>query len=345
MDENIADRQDLVDDPVLDRVGDRVAVADGPVGVDLDVDVSQVFQPDLADPERLDTENPAHPFGEVGDPRDERGVGLPVHQVLHIRPEEVAADPEDRAGDEESGPLIGPGPDGTTPAGQGDTQDHGQPAERVEPVIPGRRHQRRRPRLGRDPPRVAKKALLQQAPAESDSQGESRRGESGDIEREKRFARDPEGEQDQQQGHANPGHRLEPGVAVGVFAIGGALRDEEGTDQRRGDRGVDQGMRRVGDKRERMAEDPAQELDQSQDQADGDPPSGRLPRLAIEDLALLGPRGDDRVRHDGRLRTSGGSFAGVGDQAPAGLFDPDRPGGRGGGVFACSPQRSTWAVR
>ena len=65
MDEDVAHGADPADEAVLDAVSDGVAFADGQVGVDLDVDVDEVFEARLADAEGLD----------IADAGDGQGLG------------------------------------------------------------------------------------------------------------------------------------------------------------------------------------------------------------------------------------------------------------------------------
>ncbi len=148
------------------------------------------------------------------------------------------------------------------PTREGDPDDHGDAAERVEPVIPGRREERRGVRPDGDSASIAEQDLLENAPAEPDRPSYTRGRHPGVLQREQGFAGDPEGEQDQHQGDPRARHGLEPRVAVRVLAIGGALREEQGPHEGRRDRRVDQRMSGVGDQGQRMPEHPAEELDQ-----------------------------------------------------------------------------------
>ena len=105
-----------------------------------------------------------------------------------------------------------------------------------------------------------------------------------------RFPADAEGRHHDQHRDRRACDRLGPGVSVRMLVIRRLLGDPHGEqdDDRRDD--VAQRVDGIGDQGERIADDPADQLGQPQDQVDDQPQPGRLPDLAVESLGSGGYR-------------------------------------------------------
>ena len=85
-------------------------------------------------------------------------------------------------------------------------------------------------------------------------------------------------------GDAEPGHRLGPRVAVGMIGIGRLLGDAQREEHdRRAERIADR-IHRIGDQRERLADDAAHELHRAERQIDRQPGRGGAARRAVHGL-------------------------------------------------------------
>ena len=220
VDEDVPHGPGAADQAVLDAVGDRVAFADGQVRVDLDVDVHEVLQARLADAQGLDAEDAGDVQGLGADRGEQVGVGLAVHEDLGVVPEQPGADPEDRPGDGRRGGVVGPVPGGTAPLRRGHAREHGERAEGVEAIVPGRREQCGRAGPAGDAAGPPVEALLEDRPARGDRQGEPLGRPVRASESREGLPADRQGQGDQDDGDPLPGQRLDAGVPVRMLAVG-----------------------------------------------------------------------------------------------------------------------------
>ena len=82
VDEDVAEVGESVEKFVLDEMADAVALVDGLLGINLSVNIDEVFQARFPHPELVDALDPLDRGGRSPYLLDEGGVGLRIHQLL-----------------------------------------------------------------------------------------------------------------------------------------------------------------------------------------------------------------------------------------------------------------------